>query len=135
MDVPADWIRADKKYGHVQIVPTGTAYQTLLGGLFMSHLSGGKTLPFTVALDYVAGLTNLKVDYPDLIDGVMKLAVTKIVQDAFKPQSGSISVDGLSQSVSIDTAKYSEIVDEIVNGSDGNGGLMARIHGIRSMVM
>lgn len=135
VDVPADWIRADKKYGHVQIVPTGTAYQTLLGGLFMSHLSGGKTLPFTVALDYVAGLTNLKVDYPDLIDGVMKLAVTKIVQDAFKPQSGSISVDGLSQSVSIDTAKYSEIVDEIVNGSDGNGGLMARIHGIRSMVM
>ena len=135
VDVPADWIRLDKKYGHVQIVPTGTAYQTLLGGLFMSHLSGGKTLPFTIHLDYVAGLANVHTDYPDLVDAVLKMAVVKIVEDAVLPQSGSISADGLSQSLSVDAGKYHEAVDRILNGADGNGGLMARIHGIRTMVL
>lgn len=135
VDVPADWIRLDKKYGHIQIVPTGTAYQTLLGGLFMSHLSGGKTLPFTVHLDYVAGLANVHTDFPDLVDAVLKMAVIKIIEDAVLPQSGSISADGLSQSLSVDAGKYHEAVDRILNGTDGNGGLMARIHGIRMMVM
>ncbi len=135
VDVPPDWIRLDKKYGQIQVVPTGTAYQTLLGGLFMSHLSGGKTLPFTIHLDYVAGLDNVQKDYPDLVDAVLKMAVIKIVEDGFLPQSGSISADGLSQSVSVDTAKYHDAVDRIINGADGNGGLMARIHGIRTMVL
>lgn len=135
VDVPADWIRVDRKYGHLQVVPTGTSYQTLLGGLFMSHLSGGKTLPFTVALDYVAGLANVAQDYPELIDAVVKLAVIKIVEDGFMPQSGSISADGLSQSVSVDVSKYHDAVDRILNGADGNGGLVAKIHGIRAMVM
>lgn len=135
VDVPADWIRLDAKYGQIQVVPTGTAYQTLLGGLFMSHLSGGKTLPFTVHMDYVAGLSNVERDFPDLIDATMKLAVVKVIEDAVLPQSGSISADGLSQSVSVDAAKYHEAVERILNGSDGNGGLMARIHGIRTMVI
>lgn len=135
VDVPSDWIRADRRFGHIQVVPTGTAYQTLLGGLFMSHLSGGKTLPFTVHLEYEAGLSNVAADYPDLIDAVQKLAVTKIVEDGFMPQSGSISADGLSQSVSVDVSKYHEAVDRVLNGADGNGGLVARIHGVRVMVM
>lgn len=135
VDVPADWIRLDKKYGHLQIVPTGTAYQTLLGGLFMSSLSGGKTLPFTVHLDYIAGLADVHADFPDLVDAVLKMAVVKIVEDAVLPQSGSISADGLSQSLSVDAGTYHEAVDRVLNGADGNGGLMARIHGIRAMVM
>ena len=59
----------------------------------------------------------------------------KIVADAFLPQSGSISADGLSQSLSVDMSKYSEFIDEALNGPHGsNGGLMTKIHGIRSMV-
>lgn len=135
VDVPADWIRIDGKYGQLQVVPTGTMYQTLLGGIFLSHLTGGKTLPFTVALDYVAGLANVTRDYPDLVDAAVKLAVTKIVEDGFMPQSGSISADGLSQSLSVDVSKYHDAIDRIINGSSGNGGLMARIHGVRTIVM
>lgn len=135
VDVPADWIRIDGKYGQLQVVPTGTMYQTLLGGIFLSHLTGGKTLPFTVALDYVAGLANVTRDYPDLVDAAVKLAVTKIVEDGFMPQSGSISADGLSQSLSVDVSKYHDAIDRIVNGANGNGGLMARIHGVRTIVM
>lgn len=135
VNVPFDWIRGDFKYGQIQLVPTGTAYQTLLGGLFMSQLSGGKTLPFTIDLEYVAGLRNAHADYPDLVDAVYKLAATKIVEDGFLPQSGSISADGLSQSLSVDASKYHEAIGRVLNGADGNGGLVARIHGIRVMVM
>lgn len=135
VEVPADWIRYDGKYGQLQLVPTGTQYQTLLGGLFMSQLSGGRTLPFTINLEYIAGLANVQRDYPDLIDAVYKLASTKIVEDAFLPQSGSISADGLSQSMSVDVSKYHEAVDRVLHGSGSNGGLMAKIHGIRVMAM
>lgn len=135
VQVPHDWIRMDGKYGQIQLVPTGAPYPTLLGGLFLSHFSGGKTLPFTVDLEYVAGLTNVERDYPDLIDAVLKLATVKIIEDAFMPQSGSISADGLSQSLSVDVSKYHDSIERILNGADGNGGLMARIHGIRMLVV
>jgi hypothetical protein len=136
MDVPKDWLRYDGKYGQVQLVPTGTAYQTLLGGMFLSHFSGGRQLPFTLEMEYVAGLANVQRDYPDLLDAVQRLAVVKIVEDGFMPQSGSISADGLSQSLSVDTSKYHDAVDTILNGAAGsNGGLMARIHGIRMAVI
>lgn len=132
VEVPADWIRLESRYAHLQLVPTGTMYQTLLGGLFLSQISGGRQLPFTVDVEYEAGLENVATEYPDLIDAVMKLAATKIVEDAFLPQSGSISADGLSQSLSVDSSKYHEAIDTILNGPSGsNGGLMARIHGVR----
>jgi len=136
VDVPHDWIRFDGRYGQIQIVPTGTSYPSMMGGMFMSHLSGGKTLPFTVALEYVAGIANAAKQYPELVDVVMKLAAVKIVEDGFMPQSGSISADGLSQSLSVDVSKYHESVDLVLNGPAGsNGGLMSRIHGIRMMVL
>lgn len=136
IDVPMDWVRHDPRYGQVQIVPTGTAYQTLLGGMFLSQFSGGRQLPFTVEMEYIAGLANAARDYPDLLDAVQKMAVVKIVEDGFMPQSGSISADGLSQSLSVDTSKYQESVDTILNGPAGsNGGLMARIHGVRMVVI
>lgn len=132
VDVPREWIRADKRYGQVQLVPTGTQYQTLLGGLFLSNISGGRQLPFTIDLEYRAGLTNVVAEYPDLIDAVQKLAMVKVVEDGFLPQSGSISADGLSQSLSVDASKYHDNVDTILNGPAGsNGGIVARIHGIR----
>lgn len=136
VDVPADWIRMDARYGQIQIVPTGTSYPTMMGGMFMSHISGGKSLPFTIALEYVAGIANAGREYPELVDAVMKLAAVKIVEDGFMPQSGSISADGLSQSVSVDVSKYEDSVDKILHGDPGtNGGLMAKINGIRMVVI
>lgn len=135
VEVPTEWLRCDRKYGHVQIVPTGHTFQTMLGGMFMSQISGGRTLPFTVHLEYVAGLANVPRDFPDLLDVVQKMAVTKIVEDGFLPQSGSISADGLSQSMSVDVSKYNDSIDRLIDGEGGNGGLVASIHGIKTMVI
>jgi hypothetical protein len=136
LNVPADWIRVDKKYGQIQFVPTSSPFLSPIGGLVMNQMAAGRMLPFAIEIEYTAGLADASKLYPELPDVVQKLAVTKIVEDSFLPQSGSISADGLSQSMSVDVSKYHDAIDRIINGPPGaNGGLVARIHGIKTMVM
>lgn len=137
-DVPLDWVRMDKKYGHIRFVPTNSAQamQFGIGMVMMTSFGGSNTVPFVIHVDYTAGLENVARDYPDLIDVVQRMAVLSAIEDTFRPQSGSISADGLSQSMSVDMEKYRDIIDRKLNGpKGGNGGLMTAIHGVRSTVM
>ena len=134
-DLPLDWLRIDHRAGHVRIVPSGMASMLGLSGFGMNTMLNRRTVPDMVQLSYTAGLANAAQDYPELIDVVKKKAVLSVLADSFVPQSGSISADGLSQSMSMDLGKYSEAIDEIIHGPKGsNGGLMTKIHGIRGMV-
>ena len=134
-DVPLDWLRTDSRVGHIRIIPTNSAVLMGTAGFAMTSMLNRRNIPDMVQLAYTAGLKNAAADYPELLDVVKKKAVLKVVADAFLPQSGSISADGLSQSISVDMAKYSDGIDEIINGPKGsNGGLMTAIHGIRTMV-
>lgn len=134
-DIPNNWLSIDAKYGHIRIVPTSNAMMTGLAGMSMLGLTSGRAIPSMVRITYTAGLKDVSKTYPELVDCVKKKAITKLIADAFLPQSGSISADGLSESISTDMSKYHESIDHILNGADGNGGLMAEIHGIRMMVM
>lgn len=135
IQIPNDWIRIDARYGHIRLVPSSPAIFAQMSSFMMTALAGSRSIPFMIQLEYTAGLTDVETKYPELLDAIKKLAVCKVVADAFLPQSGSISADGLSQSSSFDISKYSEHVDEILNGPSGtNGGLMSKIHGIRMMV-
>lgn len=135
-DIPPDWIRIDAKYGHLRILPTTNASLISTSIMGMTALSWHSVIPTMIQLEYTAGLTNVDETYPELIDAIKKQAVCKIVSEAFLPQSGSISSDGLSQSLSVDVSKYQEIIDHIIDGPEGsNGGLQAKINGIRSMVI
>jgi hypothetical protein len=135
-DIPADWLRLDKKYGILQFVPTSGAGGTPLNAFMMSVLGMGRSVPFSIAVTYTAGLANPAADYPELLDAVLKKATLKVLEDRFFPQSGSISADGLSQSISTDMEKYRDTVDDVLLGGKGsNGGLMAAIHGIRMGVL
>lgn len=135
-DVPADWIRMDRKYGHIRFVPASSAFLAPMGAFLMQALGGGRTIPFAIEVTYVAGLENAARDWPELLDAIKKMAALKIVEDSLLPQSGSISADGLSQSMSVDMEKYRDTVDHIINGPKGsNGGLMAAIHGIRLSIL
>jgi hypothetical protein len=136
MVFPLEWVRVDQKYGHVQFVPTSAPFLSPIGGMVMQRMAGGRTLPFAIEFEYVAGIANAAKTYPELVEAVIKLAVLKIVEDGYMPQSGSISADGLSQSISVDVSKYSDAVDTLMHGGDGsNGGLVARINGIRMAVL
>lgn len=135
-EIPLNWLKIDKKYGQVRIVPSEVTAVGVMGSTMMQLIGSGRTIPHIMQLTYVAGLKNAVQDYPELVDAVKKMAVLKIIEDSFIPQSGSISADGLSQTISTDMAKYHDVVDRILNGVEGsNGGLMAAIHGIRLGVM
>ncbi len=135
-DLPLDWLRMDKKYGTIQFVPSSTAFVAPLNAFVMQAIGNGRTIPLAIQVTYVAGLANAARDYPELLDVVMKMASLKMVEDAFLPQSGSISADGLSQSMSVDMDKHHDTIDRILFGGKGsNGGLMTAIHGIRLGVL
>ncbi len=134
-DIPIDWLAIDKKYGHIRIVPNSSAVITAMSGFILTNLAQGRTIPAMVQFIYTAGLTNVSTEYPELLDAIKKKAIYKIMTDMFLPKSGSISADGLSESMSVDTDQYHKNVDLILNGPDGsNGGLMSKIHGIRMAV-
>lgn len=131
-DLPLDWLRMDRKYGQIQFVPSSTAFAAPLNAFVMQAIGAGRTIPLAIQISYVAGLKDAAYHFPELLDAVLKLAVIKIIEDAFLPASGSISADGLSQSISNDMDKHHDAIDRILRGGKGsNGGLITAIHGIR----
>ena len=135
-NIPSEWFKMDKKYGQLRLVPSSNLSLAMLSGFIIQMIGAGRVIPHILNITYVAGLTDVFNTFPDVIDLVKKMAVLRIIEDAYLPQSGSISADGLSQSMSVDMDKYAERIDVMINGRAGsNGGLKAAIHGIRSMVM
>jgi hypothetical protein len=125
--IPADWVRVDKKYGHVQFVPTGVSAGSMPLSMFMMQaMGGGRTIPQMIHVRYTAGLENAARDYPDLLDLIQRMAMVRMLADAMLPASGSISADGLSQSMSPpDLDKMGESLDKALDA------IRDRIHGIR----
>ncbi len=125
---PKEWIHVDNKYGHIRIVPMGDGNLPLNAWLLQVH-GGGRTVPHMIRLRYVTGLKNARRDYPHLLDLIKRMAVIRILDDQFLPQSGSISADGLSESVSIDTKNYKQSVDSEIES------LRQFIHGVRMVML
>lgn len=135
-DVPGDWLRVDLKYAHIRLVPASSPFVAPLNAFILQALGGGRTIPFALQVTYVAGITDAWGTYPEMIDAIKKMAVLKILENGFFPASGSISADGLSQSMSVDMKKYRDMIDNIIDGPPGaNGGLMTAIHGIRGSAL
>lgn len=126
LNVNPDWVRLDNKYGHVRFVPSGPmmAYGPV-SFFLMSAIASGRHIPGMIAVRYVAGLKNAAQDYPDLVTVVKRMAILRVLKNAFLPQSSSISADGLSQSTSVDVSKWQEGIDHSLEA------LRQSIHGIR----
>lgn len=134
--MPIEWLRTYDKYGHVQFVPSTPALFSTAGTFVMRALTGYRVVPMMVKITYTAGIENAARDFPDLLDVVKRTAVLRAIEDGFPKESGSISADGLSQSMSIDMSQYREVVNTLLHGEKGtNGGLMGALHGVRSVVM
>lgn len=109
--VPASWIRVDKKFGHIRLVPSSQAFVAPLSMFVMQVIGGGLGLPQAIQIRYRAGLQNAAQKYPDLLDVVQRMALMRLVQNLMLPVSGSISADGLSESISVDLAKAQDDID------------------------
>lgn len=134
--IPTSWMRIDKKYGTIRLVPATASWSAPLGAFLMQAMGGGSVIPSMIEIQYMAGLQNAKTAWPALMDVIYKTAVLKIIQDTWATASGSISVDGMSQSLSIDMKGWREIIDVALNGPKGsNGGLWTAIHGLTNTVM
>lgn len=128
-EIPANWLRLDKQAGHVRVVPgmPGAGFGSLSLAA-VSTMTAGRHIPDMIRIRYTAGLSNVATRWPDLIDTVKKMAVLRVVQDAYLPQSGSISADGLSESMSVDLQAYHDGIDAALDT------LVDAIHGPRMIV-
>lgn len=130
--IPKDWIRLDKRQGHIRLVPASAAWSAPLNAFLMQAMGGGSIIPGMIQVDYDTGLSNALEEWPDLVDVIFKKAALKVLEGMYLPQSASISADGLSQSVSVDASKYRDLVDETLFGPKGsNAGLFSAIHGLQ----
>lgn len=124
-DVPIEWVRLDRKYGHVRLVPAAKQFTAPLSAFVMQALGAGRLVPFMVQVRYTAGIADAATDFPDLVDMVKKMAVLSLLQSAFLPSSGSISADGLSQSLGVDVKGWHDGIDRKMSE------LRDAIHGVR----
>lgn len=135
--LPNDWLRLDKKYGHIRMVPASSPFTAPLGAFLMQAMSAGTTMPSMIQVKYTAGLKDVATDprWANLVNVIFQQAVLNIINGAFLPNSGSISADGMSESMSVDASKYSDMINLALNGPKGsNGGLWTYIHGVTSTV-
>jgi len=104
-DIPISWVRLDKKYGNIKIVPGAGTLNAPLSIFMAQALSSGNTIPDMIRVRYTAGILLLDNKNADVLNLIMKMAALSTLQNAFVPQSESISVDGVSQSKSVDIGK------------------------------
>lgn len=134
-EIPNDWIRLDKKYGHIRLVPASSTFVAPLGAFIMQAIGGGGTIPGMIQLQYVTGYQDVKAEMPAIVNVIYRLALLNIIEENFEPSSQSISADGLSQSISWDPQKQRDLIEETLFGPKGaNGGLFTAIHGLSATV-
>lgn len=117
---PQEWIRLDRDRSQLHLVPTaGTLSQVLIGqgGNYLPLVYQGiSRLPQLWEVDYRSGFPTDKLPRM-FVDAVMKLAaidVLSIMSDLIGPlgvSSGSLSVDGLSQSMSRQLPAFKARID------------------------
>lgn len=126
--VPQDWIRTDKKYGHIRLVPGTQAFAAPMSAWVMQIMGAGRTIPQMIQLRYTAGLKNAAAQYPELPDLVLRMAMLRVLNNHFPATSGSISADGLSESQSIQLNQYQGDIDASLER------LRQAFHGVQCLV-
>ena len=127
-EVQPNWIKLDRKYGHLRFAHAGNGFVSQIGAQMVGAM-GLQTSPQFIEVRYTAGLKNAAADYPDLLDLVHRMAMIRMMGESMMPASGSISADGLSQSTSApDLEKLQGGVDRMLET------LRQRIHGIPLVV-
>lgn len=110
-DIPLDWIRLDKKYGHIRLVPGTQAFAAPISIGILQAIGGGRGIPQAIQLRYTAGIQDAPSRFPDLVNLVRRMALLRLLRMLFLPASGSISADGLSESLSYDFTKDQASID------------------------
>jgi len=111
---PMDWIRCNRKFGRLSVLPTASAFGAigpivLASGYFFLPMMLGwvrDIVPQMICVDYTSGVDATDPEFAELRHQVARLAtaeIFRIIGRAYKPGIGSYSVgeDGASESVSL----------------------------------
>jgi hypothetical protein len=109
--VPADWIRLDKRAGDINLVPGTASFTAPLAAYAMQLMSGGRAIPRMIQARYRAGLANPTADYPELVPLVLQMAMAQLLKGVLLPGTESVSMDGLSQSRTLAMADYDKDIE------------------------
>ena len=112
MRIPTGWVRLDRKYGLLHLVPDGTTVALTFGALGTVSALAGYQVPAAIRVRYRAGIDVLHPDYAAVLDAVVMSATLRVLRGAVTPTSSSVSADGLSQSSSIDVDRLSADLDD-----------------------
>jgi len=124
IDLPTQWLRPEGRTNRVSIVPVDNLALAPLNSMMLSAMAGASTIPFMLQIGYQCGLDNARDRLPDLAAVVERMAMLSIVEDQLLPQSGSISADGLSRSLSWDASKHQDEIDaKLARMRDGLQGI------------
>ena len=123
--VPHEWIRLDKKYGHINLVPTMLSAAIPISSYLLNIITGGKAIPLMMRLRYRAGLTDVSNTYPDIIELLNRMTVLSILKGSFLPSSGTLSVDGISRTAQINMKDWQANIDDLMDS------LRDSLHGVR----
>lgn len=111
--IPASWIRLDRKYGNFKIVPASGAALMGLNGYLLSVFAGGRGVPRSIFIDYQTGIDpdTMADEHADLLEGLRYRTVLNLmgvlnVVRSSGVGSHSISQDGQSQSESFQSGKW-----------------------------
>lgn len=120
--IPIEWVQLVGRAGLINVVAGGAGASSLPLNIFtLQAMGSGYTIPHMIRVRYTCGLTD--EFKPEVVKLVHRTAILSLLADAFTPQSGSISADGLSRSTSQDLSKHRGEID------DAFAGLRERIHG------
>lgn len=110
-EIPASWIRPEGTTNKVNLVPNTSPFAAPLNAFILSALGGGSRIPFMLQIAYRAGLEDARARLPDLPTLVQRMACLSLIDDLLLAQSGSVSADGLSQSISFEAEKHRETIE------------------------
>lgn len=123
--VPKEWIRTDKKYGYINLVPTMLSASIPISSYLLNIVTGGRAIPLMVRLRYRAGITDIENTYPDIIELLNRMTVLSLLKGSFLPSSGTLSVDGISRTAQINMKDWQSSIDDLMDS------LRDSIHGVR----
>lgn len=127
--IPVDWVRVDRRSGQLRVVPAGAMPAFVPYFTSLIQTSGRRVMPEVLRLRYIAGLENVQRDYPDVLDLVRKMAALSLVDDRMTPGNITTSVDGLSESRTVDYDKLRDAIKEKKTN------LFRAIHGVQLFVI
>lgn len=114
-EIPAGWIRLENKSGLVHLFPSALSVSAPLSIMTLQAITAGYEVPCMIRVRYTAGIDAASGLYPDLMDIAKRMAVLRILHDAFLSSSDSISADGLSQSQSTDLKQMQSNIDDQID--------------------